>query len=435
MTPPFGMARVSLTIPSALGSAPTTAKDKPGRVTATSHDGELEANQPTVSGRTINVAIKQLDIGESVTIKYGTDEDEKESEKAVLHYVANDAISVRGTFRVSSSANTQTTRSVTIKLNNIADGTGSATLSPTSVEAGSNNRVIQVTFTAAGTMNGGKVSLEIPSGEWGLMQDDPTKRNYVTVRGSGGVSLESVNGTSAVATIRTLAKGGSFHFIYGGGTSSANNGVEVQNDPGITAFTINSDGDGDGVFAPVESDVKHEGREKTRNPKKLGRIYADAPGKLQIEVSGAADGTGTVTVEPAEVRAAADDVRLVFTYTPTQTILDGELRFTVPSGWSKPQVEDLGSRAIPKLLAAVSAPLRIMIDLLSLYLSFPLTKHRPSQLLMEQPKRVWLLPLPQRAPIPSGLKLREVTMVILNPFKGSPLCRSAVKQVAAEKRY
>ena len=339
---PIRNGRVSLTIPAALGSPPTTAKDKPGRVTVTSPDGELQANQPTVSGRTINVAIKQLDIGESVTIKYGTDVDDKESEKAVLHYVANDAISVRGTFRVSSSANTQTTRSVTIKLNNIADGTGSVTLSPTSVEAGSNNRVIQVTFTAAGTMNGGKVSLEIPSGEWGLMQDDPTKRNYVTVRGSGGVSLESVNGTSAVATIRTLAKGGSFHFIYGGGTSRANNGVEVQNDPGTAAFTISSDGDGDGVYAAVKSDVKYEGREKTRNPKKLGRIYADAPGELRIEVSGAADGTGTATVEPTEVGAAANDVRLVFTYTPSQTIENGELRFTVPRGWSKPQVDNLG---------------------------------------------------------------------------------------------
>ncbi len=339
---PIRNGRVSLTIPAALGSAPTTAKDKPGRVTATSVEGELEANQPTVSGRTINVAIKQLDIGESVTIKYGTNVDDKESEKAVLHHTANDAISVRGTFRVTSGANTQTTRSVTIKLNNVVDGTGSVTLSPTSVEAGSNNRVIQVTFTAAGTMNGGRVSLEIPSGEWGLMQDDPTKRNYVTVRGSGGVSLESVNGTSAVATVRTLAKGGSFRFIYGGGTSSANNGVEVQNDPGIAAFTISSDGDGDGVFTPVTSDLKHEGREKTRNPKKLGRIYADAPGKLQIEVSGAADGTGTATVEPTEVRAAANDVRLVFTYTPSQTIENGELRFTVPAGWSKPQVDDLG---------------------------------------------------------------------------------------------
>jgi len=336
---PIRNGRVSLTIPSALGSQPTTTKDKPGRVTAMS-DGQLEANQPTVSGRTINVAIKRLDVNQSVTIKYGTDEDDKESEKAVLHYTANDAIRIFGTFRVSPGTG-GTTQPVTIKLNNITDGTGSATLSPISVEAGSNNRAIEVVFTAAGTMNGGKVSLEIPSG-WGLMQEDPTKRNYITTRGSAVSSLE-VRGVSAIATVRTLSRGGSFRFIYGGGTTSSNNGVEVQDDPGIAAFTIKSDGDGDEVFASVESDLKHEGREKIRNPKKLGRVYADAPGILQIEVSGAADGTGTATVYPTEVRAAADDVMLVFTYTPTQTIVDGELRFTVPAGWSKPQVDDLGA--------------------------------------------------------------------------------------------
>ena len=335
---PIRNGRVSLTIPAALGSQPTTTKDKPGRVTATSDDGELEANQPTVSGRTINVAIRQLDIGESVTIKYGTDVDDKESEKAVLHYVANDTINIYGDFRVSGGTG-GTTRPVTIKLNNIADGTGSATLTPISIEAGSNNRVIQVVFTAAGTMNGGKVSLEIPP-DWGLMQDDPQRRNYVTTQGSAVSSLE-VRGISAVATLRTLSRGGSFRFIYGGGTAGANNGVEVQDNPGTAAFTIKSDGDGDGVYTAIQSDVKHEGAEKTRNPKKLGKIYADAPGILQIEVSGASDGTGTVTVDPAEVRAA-DDVRLVFTYTPTQTIQDGELRFTVPTGWSKPQVGELG---------------------------------------------------------------------------------------------
>ncbi len=336
---PIRNGRVSLTIPSNLGSPPTTAKDKPGRVTATS-DGTLEADQPTVSGRTINVAIQQLDIGDRVTIKYGTDVDEKESEKAVLHYAANDAIRISGNFLVASGAGTRTTGPVTIRLTNIADGTGSATLTPTSIEAGSNDQVIQVVFTAAGTMNGGKVSLEIPSG-WGLMQDDPTRRNYVTVRGSGGVSLESVNGSNAVATVRTLSRGGSFRFIYGGGTGGANNGVEVQDNTGTADFTIRSDGDGDGVFALVESDLKYEGAEKTRNPKKVGKIYADDPGVLKIEVSGAADGTGTATVEPVEVRAA-DDVRLVFTYTPTQTIENGELKFTVPSGWSKPQVDELG---------------------------------------------------------------------------------------------
>ena len=36
-------------------------------------------------------------------------------------------------------------------------------------------------------------------------------------------------------------------------------------------------------------------------------------------------------------------MKIAFTYTSTQTIQDGELRFTVPSGWSKPQVSDAGA--------------------------------------------------------------------------------------------
>ena len=337
---PIRDGRVSLTIPSALGSPPTTAKDTPGRVTVTS-DGTLEGNQPTVSGRTVNVAIERLNVGEAVTIKYGTDEEDKASEQAVLHYAANDAIRISGTFRVSSSASTRTAGSVTVKLSNIADGSGAATLVPTTIAAGSDNQVVEVTFTASGTMDGGKVSLEIPPG-WGSMQEDPTKRNYVTVTGSA-VSALDVGSNRAIATVRSLGKGGSFRFIYGGGTSSSNNGVEVQDDIGIAQFTVKSDGDGDDVFDLVTSDLKYEDKEKIRNPKKLGKTYADAPGVLQIDVTGASDGSGTVTVDPTEVRAAANDVQLVFTYTPTQTVVDGELKFTAPTGWSKPQVDDLGN--------------------------------------------------------------------------------------------
>ena len=336
-TTPIRDGSVSLTIPSNLGSSPTEAKDKAGRVTVES-DGTLEANQRLVSGRTVTVAIKRLDIGQFVKIKYGTDVDEKESEKAVLHHAANEAVRVSGSFRTSLG---NRSISVTIRLNNIEDGRGSATLSLTSIAAGSNDQAIEVIFTAAGTMNGGRVNLEIPS-DWGTLQTDPTRRNYVTVRGSAVSSLD-VRSLSAEATIRTLGKGGSFRFVLGGGTSSANNGVEVQDNIGIAKFKITSDGDGDGVFDLVESDLKYEGNEKTRNPKKLGKIYAGAPGILQIEVGGALDGTGTATVDPAEVRAAANDVQLVFTYTPTQTIADGALRFTVPSSWSKPQVDELGS--------------------------------------------------------------------------------------------
>ena len=82
-------------------------------------------------------------------------------------------------------------------------------------------------------------------------------------------------------------------------------------------------------------------------------------GRLRVEVISAADGTGVATVEirssnspsaiydgadaaTQEVHAGDDAVYLLFAYTPSETITDGELRFTVPTNWSLPQEHDQG---------------------------------------------------------------------------------------------
>ncbi len=333
---------VRLTIPSTLGSAPTKSKKTAGRV-AVSGDAKTSGgkkdignDQITVSGRTVSVAVGQLNVGGSVIITYGSTGDDGKA--AVLHHVAAD-VEVTGSFRTASGGSTRTAGTVTVTLGNIIDGKGVAVLSPASIEAGSSHRALEVTFTAAGTMDGGAVSLELPSG-WGSMQNDPQKRNYITTRGSGVSSLE-IGSNLVIATIDKLAKGGSFRFVYGGGTG-ADVGAEVQDVVGTADFKIKSDGDGDGVFALITSDLEHKDREKIRNPDKTGKIYKDKPGILQIKVTGALDGTGTVAVDTTTVRAAADDVKLEFTYTPSQTIEDGALKITVPSSWSKPQVEEVG---------------------------------------------------------------------------------------------
>ncbi len=336
---PIRDGEVRLTIPPTLGSKPTTADATAGEVSVSGEAlksggaGGIGADQITISGRTITVAIGRLDVDESVTITYGAADDSK----AVLHHAAG-AVQVSGTFRTSSGASTRTAGTATVTLSNVEDGTGTARLSPGSIEAGSSNRAIEVEFTAAGTMDGGAVSLEIPDG-WGSLQEDPTKRNYVTTRGAG-VSAVEIADRYAIATIDTLAEGGSFRFIYGGGTGS-DVGAEVQDNVGTAQFVIRSDGDGDGVFEAITSTLEHTGREKIRNPDKTQFLYKDAAGILQVKVTSALDGTGTVTLDTSSVRAASDDVVLVFTYKPSQTIEDGELKFTVPSSWSQPQVEEV----------------------------------------------------------------------------------------------
>ena len=343
---------VSLTIPAALGSVPTKAKKTAGRVSVS---GEATVNgvkkvgndQIAISGRTINVAIGRLDIGGSITIIYGSTANE--GKKALLHHVAGD-VKVTGSFRTSSGASTRTAGTVTVKVVNIADGNGAAIIRTNygithiesgRIEAGSNHRTIEVTFIASGTMDGGAVILEIPSG-WGDLQWDPIKRNYVSVDDRANISLD-IQSRFVIANITKLARDQSFTLTLGGGTSPATNGVEVQNTIGTAQFTIKSDGDGDGVFALITSELEHKDREQILNPDKTGRIYRDAPGIMQVKVTSALDGTGAATVDKMSVRAADEDVKLVFTYTPTQTIQDGELKFIVPSSWSQPQVEELGT--------------------------------------------------------------------------------------------
>ena len=354
---PIRDGSVWFTIPAALGSAPAAndaAAETAGMVSAAPEsvlEGTKQTEWITVSGRTITVKIRKLDVGGSVTINYGIDG----VAKSLLHNVAGD-VKVIGNYRTSSGARPAGTAPITIT--NVEDGAaGAVTISPQQVEAGSNHGVVSVKFTALGTMDDGRVSLELPTSGWGTFQRDPAQRNYIQVSGNSNVSLEEPGVTvgessnKAVAKITKLAAGQSFTFVYGGGSAGSANGVEVQDNIGVATFVIESDsgseidGKPDGVFARVTSEKEQTDTEMIVNPNLLGTVFmgAENDGNLRVQVEAAADGTGVVVSDPIMVRAAASDVRILFTYTSTQTIQDGELRFTVPSGWSAPQVSDAGT--------------------------------------------------------------------------------------------
>ena len=99
------------------------------------------------------------------------------------------------------------------------------------------------------------------------------------------------------------------------------------------------------VYASVTSETKYDGdaaaqvQLRTENPHRLGQVFEGYDGKLRLLVGGAAGGSGSAVVDITAVNAA-DPVTLKFTYTATQTIQNGSLKFTVPSGWSLPQTDD-----------------------------------------------------------------------------------------------
>ena len=291
-----------------------------------------KTDQITVASRTITVNIKTLNVGGSVTVTYGAGGDK---EKAVLN-AKKATIGINGNYRTSSG--THSAGKAEVKIDNVKDGAAEeVTITPKQVEAGSSHSALYIKFTALGTMgDAGQVSVDLPSG-WGPAQRDPAEHNYIRITGTSNVSIDSPavgeSSSKIIAKIKKLEADQSFTFEYGGGSSSSNNGAEIQDNIDIATFTVESDGDGDGVFDAVTSEKKFEGTEKATNPDQLGTIFAkigrlSGDGQLRVQVQAQADGTGTVEVAPKTVRAAADNVELKFTYTATQTIRDGELRFT-----------------------------------------------------------------------------------------------------------
>ena len=366
-----GYVRVQLpsgwTRPNPTKAGDTVAKRKAAKVTTdaaakvsisgdTLESGSATTPAPlTISGNTITAHVDSLIQGGTITITYGvgTDKDGKADSKlqAMIQNTKQDAVKIYG-YAKASPDTSEVRQEISVKVTNAADGSGSATIvvhpGGDTIRAGSSDSEVHVKFTAAGTMAGGHVLLQLPAG-WGNFQRDDVEPNYIEILGSGATLIEPKIGQTsnrAVAEINDrLGATGSFTFVYGGGNGGEQNGVDAQNHLGPATFTIKSDGGGDMVYADITSETKYDGTAAAQvllqeeNPHRTGQLFMNYAGQLRVLVGGAVGGSGTAVVDKAAVNAA-DPVTLKFTYTATQTIQNGNLKFTVPSGWSMPQTDD-----------------------------------------------------------------------------------------------
>ena len=340
--------------PALKGTTPADTKlttDVSGKASVKVGGGVSEDRALTISGNTITAHIDSLEQADTVTITYGKAEADNKITEAVIQRMAQSGVKIYG-YSKASPDTSEIRQEISVNVVNAADGSGSATIvaSPggDTLQAGSSNSQVHVEFTAAGTMKDGHVQLELPAG-WGAFQRDPVEPNYIEIRGSGASLVEPAIGstsTRAVAKINDrLGPTGSFTFVYGGGTGGDQNGVDAQDHLGPATFIIKSDGNGDMVYASVMSETKYDGdaatevQLRTENPHRLGRLFAGYDGELRLLVGGAAGGSGSAVVDITAVNAA-NPVTLKFTYTATQTIQNGNLKLTVPSGWSMPQTDD-----------------------------------------------------------------------------------------------
>ena len=270
-----------------------------------------------------------------------------------------DGLAIRGHFLVSGEFRPRDAGTIFVDVINVEDGSGEAMFDPTprTVRAGSKGNLIAVTYTGAGTMDGGAVRLTIPDG-WGEMQvDDPLDFNHIEVEVTGsGAELDGDpdvidDGQSVDANLKTFAKGDKVTFTYGGGRGTReSNGALAQAEIGSAAFIIESDGGSDASdFVNIRVDNEEDTEDDTEDPLTIEvKGAAGGSGEVVSEIEGTSAGAGLydgetdMDEEIMQVHAGDESTYIVFTYTATQTIADGKLRFTVAPGWSPPQDDSTG---------------------------------------------------------------------------------------------
>ena len=318
---------------------PTTA-DARGKVTVSwSADPDPTAaddDDPSVigtGGGAIVVAIPRLELNQTVTVLYGNGAGFEALAPAT-------AVPNGSPFPVLIKASPSGARQpilknqlvaqnaqVLVNVNNAAPGTGSvAYIGPASVNGGSSANSFTFRYTAAGTMNGGVLQLEIPTSaatpvDWSApdITDDATVDDpgLVTASVSPGGTLGSLATVGNVINlpITTLGAGGTIDITYGSG---AGNEPQVQG--------AEATGDNAAQFIVRSEGVANEGLVQVGDP-------------IKVDVTKAADGSGTVAIAgaPLTFAAASGGHTLTFTYTAVGDLTGGEIRLFAPSGWSTPQ--------------------------------------------------------------------------------------------------
>ena len=365
---PIKAGNVSFRIPSGW-TAPTKTDGAVGEVTvaATILEGDtaVEDKHISVSGMEVTVSIEALSRStdgdpSSVVVTYT---------KGTVQHNAEDEVEIRGYFKSGASLPERVSNIRYVDITNVASGSGMASITPHSAEAGSTDNDMTVRFGAQGSMDGGQVRLDLPD-DWGKLQEtNASGANYARVQVSSGGSLRdtAVGDDRIVAYLDEFGKGDILTFSF--------SDLEAETDLGIAEFIIRSAGRRGGGLHLVGGEKRPDDADTPLEL--LGKVYISTTaddassteinesydGLLRVEVTGGGDGSGKATVAivsskagPAqydtvaddgtvstriseEIHAGDDEAHLKFVYTPIETIGDGELQFTVPSGWSAPQAD------------------------------------------------------------------------------------------------
>ena len=122
------------------------------------------------------------------------------------------------------------------------DGSGTASVSPYSVEARSRSNEVVITYTAEGMMRGGSLTVHIPSG-WTPPQEALGLPGYTTVTSTGVIGDVTFINQRIQVDIQTLMPDGTITLIYGnGGYDSGATAPANQFSTFIISVAATSDG-------------------------------------------------------------------------------------------------------------------------------------------------------------------------------------------------
>ena len=363
---PINKGSVSFTLPDGWSPANETAGTP----------GYISTGTPSNGGRTVTVDELDLAIDGMQDIVYGapSDPDDAVNDDMVGAFTQDDASDeiITSTFNVGGGIRARASNEINLTVGNVAAGAGKATIRQSSVEAGSLVS-LTVTYTADGTMDGGRVALQMPD-NWGDLQNtDDDEDNYVQVTASGG-TLGDWDVTDDIVEVDLTTFGESNRVNF-----ALKNVVAQPSNLGVVNFRIYSAGKGGEELDLVVGEQPPDGaytNEGADLSKLLGRVYTtdcidnggtsereDYDGFLRVAVTGGGDGGGEVAVEILASANTGDydyddagtatltginqlhagdadkSANLLFTFTPIETIIDGELKFSVPSGWADPQTD------------------------------------------------------------------------------------------------
>ena len=120
-----------------------------------------------------------------------------------------------------------------------ADGSGTCTLSPTQVIENTDT-TLTFTFTAAETMDGGAITIEIPGG-WSAPQGTSGTAGYTIATSTGTIGTLTFSGQTITVPITSLANTQTITVIYGsGGGNSSARVQDVVGRGGLVPFTVSS---------------------------------------------------------------------------------------------------------------------------------------------------------------------------------------------------